>query len=175
MRSFNLSCVTISMLLLQACAADYQPAQTIGGIPVSGYTDALVDSHTAIVNFDGNRFTSPLTLNNYLLMRSAQVTIDNGYDYFIITSSNTVCINQRIKTKQENHYSTIPPKVYPVVYRTVDYQSSQTSLPNTCLDAKSSRGNVSAVIKMFKGNIPGGVHNAYDAQSIIGRLGAGTF
>ena len=159
--------------LLQSCAADYQPAQTYGGFPVSGYTDARIDANTAVVNFDGNRFTSPSTLRAYLLYRCAQVTIENGYDYFIIVSTNTSPTNIQVKTKDTNHYATIPPKVYPVVYRTNEYQSSRAT-PSAFQCTQGSCSGVSAVIKMFQGQKPA-FGRAYDAKDVIAHLGPATF
>lgn len=171
----HLSLLVAISVALQGCAADYQPAQTLGGFPLSGYKDARIDANTATVTFDGNRFTSPSTLRSYLLYRCAEVTIENGYNYFVILSTNTSATNVNVNTKDVNHYSTIPPKGYPVVYRTEDYRSysrTPSAARNYASPDQSNIHTVTAVIKMFQGQKPGNLPRAFDAKDILGHLGS---
>jgi len=65
--------------LLTSCATAYQPDGVAGG-----YFDRRLDSNTERVSFRGNRFSSPETLQSYLLRRCADVTLEDGYDYFVV-------------------------------------------------------------------------------------------
>ena len=68
--------------LLAGCATAYQPDGVSGG-----YADRLLSANTAQVSFRGNRFSTPETLHAYLLRRCADVTLQNGYNYFVLVSN----------------------------------------------------------------------------------------
>jgi len=68
---------------LAACetATPYQPLQH--GTHVSGgFSDQRLDDDHFRVMFKGNTVTSRATVESYLLYRSAQITVDHGYDWF---------------------------------------------------------------------------------------------
>lgn len=161
----------ISLLVLQSCAADYGPEETFGGITINGYKDALMDADTVIVTFDGNRSNSSHTLNSYVLYRAAEITIQNGYDHFIILSMSNSSMNVEVTSRGTTHFATIPPKVYPVVYNSTKIESTRTTQSNTYdPTAVNKNHSITAVIKMFKGN-PRNFRNAYDARDVIAHLG----
>ena len=68
--------------LLSSCTTAYQP-DGLGG----GYTDRRLSDNTAQVSFRGNRFSTPETLHAYLLRRCADVTLQNGYNYFVLVNN----------------------------------------------------------------------------------------
>ena len=68
--------------LLAGCATAYQP-DGVGG----GYADRRLSANTAQVSFRGNRFTTAEALHYYLLRRCADVTLQNGYDYFVLVNN----------------------------------------------------------------------------------------
>jgi len=68
--------------LLTSCATAYQPDGFTGG-----YSDQRLDDNTVQVSFRGNRFNTPETLHSYLLRRCADVTVQDGYDYFVLVHS----------------------------------------------------------------------------------------
>jgi hypothetical protein len=70
-----------AVCLLAACATAYQPDGVSGG-----YSDQRLNDNTAQVSFRGNRFISPDTLHSYLLRRCADVTLQNGYRYFVLVA-----------------------------------------------------------------------------------------
>jgi hypothetical protein len=69
-------------VMLWGCATAYQPAGATGG-----YTDQKIDDNTVEVSFRGNGFTAPEKVHYYLLRRCAEVTIRDGYNYFVIVNS----------------------------------------------------------------------------------------
>src|SRR5271156_2424289 len=69
-----------AVCLLAGCATAYQPDGIAGG-----YSDQRLDGNTAQVSFRGNRFNSPEMLQSYLLRRCADITLENGYNYFVLT------------------------------------------------------------------------------------------
>ena len=68
--------------LLAGCATAYQPDGVSGG-----YADRLLSDNTALVSFRGNRFSTPETLHAYLLRRCADVTLQNGFNYFVLVNN----------------------------------------------------------------------------------------
>jgi hypothetical protein len=75
---------------LSACetATPYQPARP-GDSNSGGYSDFRVDSSHWRVTFRGNSLTSRETVEKYLLYRAAELTRDQGYDWFDATQRQT--------------------------------------------------------------------------------------
>ncbi len=48
-----------------------------------------IDSNTVMVSFRGNGYTDRQTVQSFLLYRCAQVTLEDGYDYFVLISADT--------------------------------------------------------------------------------------
>ena len=77
-----------SALLVAACATPYGPSS---GSFTGGYSESKLQKDRYNVSFEGNAWISEEQAMNYLLYRCAEITLDNGFDYFIIVSeeSNT--------------------------------------------------------------------------------------
>jgi len=73
--------------VLAACAhpTPYQPAATETG---EGYTTQRIESNRFRISFRGNSVTSRQTVDTYMLYRCAEVTLENGYDYFVIVNKD---------------------------------------------------------------------------------------
>jgi hypothetical protein len=69
-------------LLLVGCATVYKPEGVTGG-----YRDAMTGPDTAIVSFSGNGYTSEDRVIAMLLVRCADITLQHGYRYFVVTGS----------------------------------------------------------------------------------------
>jgi hypothetical protein len=53
-----------------------------------GYTEQQIERNRYRVSFSGNSATSRNTVENYLLYRAAQLTLENGYDHFILADQD---------------------------------------------------------------------------------------
>lgn len=73
------------LLGLAGCAAPtpYQPA-TKG----YGFTEQQIESNRYRVTFSGNSVTPRDVVQNYLLYRAAEVTVEKGHDYFTIVNQD---------------------------------------------------------------------------------------
>ncbi|MCW3797220.1 hypothetical protein OMW55_05280 [Sphingomonas sp. BN140010] len=81
--------LSATALLLSACATS-TPYQPLGSSHArGGYSDQRIDQDHYRVSFSGNDFTSRKEVENYLLLRAAQVTLQNGYDGFTLVSKQT--------------------------------------------------------------------------------------
>ncbi len=86
--TFSRLAVPLAFLALAACAtpAPYQPAATEHG---AGYSDARLAANRYRVTFTGNSVTRRETVENFLLLRSAEVTRDAGYAWFEFDTRET--------------------------------------------------------------------------------------
>lgn len=91
-------------LFLISCATPtpYQPANYLG----RGYKDQKLDKDKYRVSFQGNRITDRETVETYLFYRAAEVTAQNGFQFFTMVNMNT-----DRRTNYDNHN--------PVVFGTV--------------------------------------------------------
>ena len=144
------------MSLLAACATPYQAQGFLGG-----YTDTRLDENTVQVKFTGNGGTDKETVENYSLYRSAEVTLEDGFDYFVVTSGKTHKNVDTITTGGEYHEFTKEEKKHG---KKVKEKSGYYQPPETT-DIVSFRSGM--IIKMYHGKKPANLPNAYDAHQII--------
>ncbi len=184
MTLLRISCLVALITSLNACG-DYQQMEEYGGIPFGGYTDTRINQNTAIVTFRGNIFQPQSEIRTLLINRCAEVTLANGYDYFVVTSITSSPVNVNLhEYSTYNNYVTNPPRLvtaYPESVHVGGYHlsPSATYVSNSdggCLNCHGSQlHNMVAVIKMFQGDIPPGLPNAYSAQDMIAHLSTATF
>jgi hypothetical protein len=75
---------------LASCATPtpYQPAVGVGESR-TGYWDEQVESDRFRVSFAGNSLTSRETVERYLLYRAAELTLQKGFDHFVLVTRDT--------------------------------------------------------------------------------------
>ena len=75
---------------LAACetATPYQP-RAAGNATYGGFTDTRLDDTHFRVTFQGNAATSREQVDNDLLYRAAELTVQNGFDWFEMIDRNT--------------------------------------------------------------------------------------
>lgn len=174
--------IILATVLSHLAIASYQSDEVIGGFRTGGYVDTRINGNTAVVYYDGTRYDSPQEVKRYLLFRCAQVTINNGYDYFIITSSSMSRYNIQVHTKETSVPVTSNPRMFDQYYTTTQLKSVsvvKTSVPrkiscDPCAPKVPEHG-AAAVIKMFNGDVPDNIPNAYNAEDVIGHLAPETF
>ena len=74
----------ISLFVLSGCATGYQPIGFTGG-----YSDMQLGENSFKVSFTGNGHTLQQRAMDFTLLRSSDLTLKNGYRYFIVNSSET--------------------------------------------------------------------------------------
>ena len=79
-------------LLVAACttATPYQPyrAEFVGGVH-GGYSDKQLAPDRYVVRFHGNELTSRDRVEGYMLYRAAELTLEHGYDWFLVADRHT--------------------------------------------------------------------------------------
>lgn len=81
-----LAAALLTPLLLAACATatPYQPAKD--GL---GYSEQRLETNRYRITYTGNSQTPRDVVENYVMYRAAEVTINNGYDWFVIADRQT--------------------------------------------------------------------------------------
>jgi len=84
----RLSIALSAAVLLAGCSTmtPYEPAAAPGG---KGYSEQRLESNRFKIFFSGNAQTPRQTVENYLLYRAAEVTLQQGYDYFVLVDQDT--------------------------------------------------------------------------------------
>lgn len=158
------------VLALAACTtvAPYHPAITLGG---SGFSDEKLDETHYVVTFQGDSRTSRHEVEDYLLFRAAELTDDNGYDYFVVSE------------KDISEETTIIPPKPPLLgslhdrhrhgeYNYPFYVDGYDWKPKSMLEAdRTTRYSASVYINMFYGAVPEENIHAFDASTIMDALG----
>jgi hypothetical protein len=89
MRTGYLRHTALALCVLMAAACQtptpYGPAVTPNG---DGYTTQQIESNRFRVSFKGNSLTNRQTVDTYMLYRAAEVTLQNGGDYFVIVNKD---------------------------------------------------------------------------------------
>jgi hypothetical protein len=93
MKRFLILAAAASVLALGACATatPYQPLQrtATGSTASGGYSERQLEANRWQVSFAGNSLTDRRTVETYLLFRAAELTQQNGYDWFSIVDRST--------------------------------------------------------------------------------------
>lgn len=90
MKRFALAAALASVSLLASCATPtpYQPLGARTGVS-GGFSEQQIESNRFRVTFSGNQFTSRERVENYLLFRAAELTVQQGYDGFTMVDRDT--------------------------------------------------------------------------------------
>lgn len=138
--------------ILSACATPYGKYGIAGG-----YTDSRIDENTFSISVDTNGFTNQQTTSMHAMYRAAELTLNNGYDYFVIVNDSKTPSGMIVNTPGSAHT------------KLTTYGSSATAkttyTPGPAIPLAFP--NSTLVIKSFKGTKPSESPNAYDARSVM--------
>ena len=84
----NIGILFGGLLLLAACATatPYGPASEGGGF---GFSEQRIEDNRFRITFRGNSSTARETVENSLLYRAAELTVQQGFDYYIVVENDT--------------------------------------------------------------------------------------
>ncbi|WP_127347246.1 CC0125/CC1285 family lipoprotein [Pseudidiomarina mangrovi] len=102
MKIIQLMSVSIITMLLMACSSqpEYRAAQGSG----YGYQATKLSATQLRVSFKARGSDAEKAMD-YALLRAAEVTLEQGYDWFIITHRETLLNNERLTTRAGLGYS----------------------------------------------------------------------
>lgn len=172
-----LAAVAAATLALAGCetATTYHPA-TGRGFSREGFSEQRIEANRYMVSFSGNSVTSRDTVERYLLYRAAELTVQNGYDYFQLVDRDT---DRKTRT-----YVTDPFGPGPWGYWGVNWRFHRPGFGwgfydpfwgdpwNRNIDVRTiDRYDAHAEIVMGHGARPRGDVRAFDAHEVIQNLG----
>jgi hypothetical protein len=173
-----LAAVAAAALALAGCqtATTYHPA-TGQGFNREGYSEQRIEANRFMVSFSGNSVTSRDTVERYLLFRAAELTLQNGYDYFQLVDRDT---DRRTRT----YVTQDPFRPGPWGYWGVSWRFHRPGFGwgfydpfwgdpwNRNIDVQTiDKYEAHAEIVMGRGTPPRGNVHAFDAHEVIQNLG----
>ncbi|MBJ7318931.1 MAG: hypothetical protein KKG69_02740 [Alphaproteobacteria bacterium] len=169
-----LAMTAVAGLALAACATatPYQPAGFNG--ERGGYAEQRVENNRYRVSFAGNSVTSREQVEMSLLLRSAELTVESGYDWFA-TVNRATDRDTRYVTTPDPFYSRYNSFYGPYWgpswrYYRGGFWSPWDSWSNDFDTRQIDRYEANAEIIMGRGPKPAGDPNAFDAREVIQNL-----
>lgn len=80
--------ISLAVFFLQGCGTSYQTSYQSDSFS-GGYSDSQLDENVFKVSFRGNGSTRRDRVADFTLLRSAELAIQNGYNYFVIIDANS--------------------------------------------------------------------------------------
>lgn len=154
-------------LVLSACATStpYQAAPN-GGY---GYTQTPIEEGRERIIFRGNSLTERETVEDYLLFRAAELTLERGFDHFFVSERDV---------DSERRLQSIGPPIHPGFYPHYAYftprwgwRSAFDRDWNDVALREVTRYEASAEIVFGRGPKPADDPQAFDARSVISAIG----
>lgn len=89
-RKAVLAALAAGTFVVAGCATEttYRPAKG-QGFYRTGYSEQRIEPDRFLVSFGGNSVTERDTVERYLLFRAAELTLQQGYDYFVTVDRDT--------------------------------------------------------------------------------------
>lgn len=168
----------VGLLVLTAACATPTPYQPLDpdNRTSGGFSEQRLESDRFRVSFRGNSLTSRETVETYLLFRAAELTVGQGYDWFMMADRNT---ERRSKTYIDRPFGPGPygfwgPRwsYYGRGYgwRSWDPYWGDPFWSDT-IDARTvDRYEAMAEVVMGKGPKPTSEFRAFDARAVIDNL-----
>jgi len=81
-----MAALATSLLMTTGCVSSSTPYQPISAANriAGGYSDEQIGEDRYRISFAGNSLTSREQVESYLLFRTAELTLERGYDWFVI-------------------------------------------------------------------------------------------
>ena len=170
MKKILLTAVALGALtLVSACATPtpYAPADLTSSRSYRpGYSEVKLEEARYRLTFAGNDLTSRDTVETYLLYRAAELTTQDGYDWFEVVTRGTAEKKRTVYTDPFPRYGSGLSWRYYGRSRWTDWGMGFDDFNSQ----EYSRYEASAEIIMHKGPKPQDNANAYDARSVRGNL-----
>lgn len=169
----SLLVVAASALALASCATStvYAPAGFNG--QRGGYAEQRLENDRYRVSFSGNSVTSREQVEMGLLLRSAELTAENGYDWFS-TVNRATDRDTRFQTIGDPFFNRYSPFWGPQwrYYGPRGWSRWNDPFWNDDLDVRQiDRFEATTEIVMGRGAKPAGDANAFDAREVIANIG----
>ncbi|MAN66927.1 MAG: hypothetical protein CME91_09805 [Hyphomonadaceae bacterium] len=153
-------------LVLGACATSTPYAPMDGRY---GYAEQRIETNRYRVAFHGNSSTSRETVEAFLLYRAAELTLENGFDYFLVVERDTDVTRTYTSTGPDRSVY----GYYRQGYHRFPYYAYGYPWSYDATVREHRRFEANAYIQMHKGEKPKGDIRAFDARDVIKNLRPG--
>jgi len=134
-----------------------------------GYSEQVIETGRYKVSFSGNSLTDRETVENYLLFRAAELTVQSGNDYFVVadrdTEERTTYRATPIGFPRSHFYYSFYYHYYPF-YDPWGYGAGYDYTTRAI-----TRYTATADIMTYKGEKPTTEASAYNAREVMTNLG----
>lgn len=158
--------IALGAAALAACATatPYQPSAASGQY---GFNEQRIENNRVRISFRGNTLTDRETVETYLLYRAAEITLQEGQDYFIVANRDTEEHSRLQGTSYGprfgfDYWYFSPRRGWSPWYD--PFWREPTSYREV------TRYEAVAEIAMFSGQKPAGDPNAFDAREVQANL-----
>ena len=153
---------------LGACASPtpYQAADQSG----RGFSENRIETNRYRVSFEGNSLTDRETVETYLLYRAAELTVEQGYDYFTVVSRATDEDTRYTGTDFGSSYYSGFPVHYAYYHPRWGWRGWHDPFWNDYSVRETTQYEASAEIVLGRGAKPVDDPHAFDAHDVIANL-----
>lgn len=161
MKTVRLVMCIIFAISVMNCSTPYQPLGALGG-----YSSNQLGDNTYKVLFKGNQHTKAETVFDNLLLRCAEITIEEGHKYFIVYEDSsyinkTVIVDEPglidqlafVENREDRYLLNRKPEINPDPRQTLEDQKSRIARTYNSGDSYSNAfvdTNATNVIGVFK-------------------------
>ncbi|HWK43096.1 MAG TPA: hypothetical protein VNT30_00140 [Stellaceae bacterium] len=151
----------LMLVSLSGCATPtpYQPATPDGR---DGYTVQRIETNRFRISFNGNSVTTRQMIDTDLLYLAAEVTVQNGFDYFVVFD--------RTIDKSTSYQTTPSSSAFGDSFGW-GHRGYVSAFGGGGLTTPISEYDAIAEITAFKGQKPANDPQAYDARDVLAQLG----
>lgn len=156
------------LALLAACATPtpYQPA----GNSQWGFQESQIESNRFRVSFSGNSLTDRETVETYFLYRAAELTLEHGYDHFLVAQRATDVESRIVGSRPDPFYRPGFGLHYSYFHPRWGWHGAGDPFWNDTNYREITRYEASAEILLGRGTKPDAA-NAFDARDVMANLG----
>lgn len=161
-RSLRTLTALVMLTTLAACVhpTPYKEAANDTG---NGYTTQQIESNRFRISFKGNSETARQTVDSYMLYRSAEVAVQNGFDYFVVDNK---AVDKN--TAYENYGDTL---AWGWGGGWGFRRGPGFAGPDTTYTQPINSYDAIADIVLFHGTKPANQPDAYDARAVLNAIG----
>jgi len=167
----KLGMILASAGVLAACTTSTPYAPTNGGY---GFSEQRIEENRYRITFRGNSSTSRETVENFLLYRAAELTLEQGYDYLIVTESDT---ETKTSYSSTSYYPAFYGRYYYLAGRRRAYYHFPYyaygfgwGYPYDSYIREITRYSAVAFVTMHRGEKPENNPHAFDASDVVENL-----
>ena len=154
-------------LVLGACVTATPYQQAAGGINSNGYSSTLIEPGKHRVSFRGNSSTDRATVENYILLRAAELTLADGLGHFIVLDEDEGSLSNFNSTGFNTGFG----GGFGGGFRSRGFGGGFGGTTST-RTRERRQFDISVVIQAFPGIKSAENFEAYNAQDVVANIGA---